>query len=105
MDVSCSASAAAELGVRFWETGLEERGGAASCGAVAGLGSSKSVSGATTAAVDEFAWLWVWLGDLILRRHCGSGFFVTWRGGLCNSGKYVLFDENQRGVWTNVVKD
>jgi hypothetical protein len=64
MNISCTSSAAAELGSSsIWETGFEERGWAVGRTAVGSLGSLKCVARASTARVDVFAWVWVWLGD------------------------------------------
>lgn len=78
VNVSCSATSAGELGARFWEPGLEERGWTA-CGAtVAGLWRFEGVSSSATTRVDVLSWVWVRLGDLVLRWHC---FVVCFSGG------------------------
>lgn len=63
VDVPCSSSAAAELGISLWETGFEEAGWAASSGSFGGLWCLECVSGAATAGMDEFAGGWVGLSD------------------------------------------
>jgi hypothetical protein len=64
VDISCTSSAAAELGSSsIWEASFEERSWAFGGAAVGSLGSLKGVARASTARVDVFAWMWVWLGD------------------------------------------
>jgi hypothetical protein len=72
VNVSCSATSAGELGARLWEPGLEKRGWTACGGTVAGIWRFESVSSSPTTRVDVLSWVWVRLGDLVLRWHCSS---------------------------------
>jgi len=70
VDVSCSSSASAELGVGLWKTNFKVRGGTASSAALAGLWGFIEVSRATTAGVCVFGDGWVRLCELVWHAEC-----------------------------------
>lgn len=75
VDVACSTSAAAELGLALGKTVLEERGRAASSAAVGGLWGLEVVASSTATGMCVVVDAWVRLNELEVGWH----FDVFWR--------------------------
>jgi len=69
VDVACSASSTAELGLALWEAVLEERGRAASSAAVGGLWGLEVVASSTATCVCVVVHAWVRLNKLEVGWH------------------------------------